>query len=476
MDKVILNFNNKDFNKKLDNILSFNIENNSESVAYERTKYITNYKKETENKRIYKMLMDNLNKYSDYITEKGYTIKIEGFESLYKFINKLPLDFLLNVEVGEKFNCIRHSHLDYKQNANIIYNDKDKIYLYHCYECQEQSFAGIEYKNTLNAFDLLLELYKLNTDKNYHNFEKMILLMFNIEYSSIYSIESKKLLKNNIELLNSDFLDLNFTDFNEFMEKKKLKDFYITFLNIMEEYIPNNAYIKDSKDVIFFASYNVVLRRLEEAGHKISRTTLNTRINTLCFMGLIKKVEHNNLNKSMYDKLLKDRESGKFIKDNNNYNKKNLVNFYLVVNAVEDNIIEATERIEDMNNLGLVGRKVNKKTIKETYGQEFTNSIYKNKVRNEEANNKLFIKHLNKTIDKLLLNKKYTTQKDILAKLDKKNKYWNKKNKIRLLELYLPSVLKEKGLIIIKANDENKKKYKIDDKKINYKNKIIIKK
>ena len=409
-------------------------------------------------KALAEKIIGNLEMLSMILPNKPQTV---DYRDAYTFVDDLPLAMLLGVEVEQMFNCVLPNHDDSTPSAHIILDEKTEQQVYHCFGCCVESYESYR------AFSVIAHIFEAAFGYSLMETLSSIYNVLEIQLGSLYQQKVRDELHNAVHMLdNAPADDL----FNQLLVKKKVKGFYKAFLMMGVSKTSFASMKKESEndELVFFAS-NSYIQHYVQQGWNISGCThlssVNRKINYLVKLGLLDKVDYNDLNQSVITRLegyisdtnaREERLTGKKYKRNPDYYQ---------INFLKPSVIERALKIAS-NDAKLHARSTGqgKAQVTAIFDAKKGKEIYRQSKEGWSKKEKLFLKMSVRVAFKLLSENKYFTEDDLIKKVDAKGNHWKKSEKIQLSQKLLPYLMKSFGLQRKRVSKELRKELNVSDK------------
>lgn len=385
-------------------------------------------------KSLAQKIIDNLETLSMILPNKPYAI---DYYDCYEYINDLPLAMLLGVELGQKFNCILPAHTDLDPSAHILLSvDGKNQHVYHCFGCMELS----EVHRTFNVIAYVFEAAFGYTLKQTL---ESIYTILDIQLGSRYQQKVQKQLIHDVNFLEK----LSEEDpFNKQLKARKVKAFYKAFLMLGHSKVSFASMKKgtENEELVFFASNSYLhdyMRNEWNITGLSNISSVNKKINYLVRMGLLSKIDYDDLSSSMLQKLegyitqakvREQAETGKKYKRNPDYYQINFLTPQIIERAVQ------TEQLEKKCIVRSVGQGKAQTTA--MHGAKRSKEIYRQSKEGLSRDEKRFVKKAGKVAYDLLKKKAYFTEAELLKQVDRKGNYWKKSEKAHLAQKLMPQL------------------------------------
>ena len=245
---------------------------------------------------------------------------------------------------------------------------------------------------------------------------------------------------------------------------------YKVFLMLARNNVPYEPMVKNQEcsDMIFFAS-NSYIRHYADKRWNLSgvahESSVNRKINYLVSLGLIEKVPYEDLKPMMREKskayvekvkYREERELKKFLYRYPDYYRLKFLTQSMIENA--SNLIEFNRTHAGRT------RGQSAKQAKGLYGEDRAKEIHLQSSFEHTKEEQRFLNDARTQISDFLNDCGYFTEKELLRKLDPKNRYSTKKSRESMSFRLLPELLIEFKLVKVPINKKNRSYYDIPDK------------
>lgn len=389
-------------------------------------------KEANDQKALAQKIIDNLETLSLILPNKAYAI---DYYDCYEFINNLPLAMLLGVELEQKFNCVLPHHHDLEPSAHILLSvDGKNQHVYHCFGCMETSEVH-------RTFNVIAHIFEAAFGYTLKQTLESIYTILDIQLGSRYQQKVQKQLMHAVQYLEK----LEPEDpFNKLLQARKIKGFYKAFLMLGMSKVSYASMKKGSEneDLVFFASNSYLhdYMRFEWNLKGISHlSSVNKKVNYLVRLGLLSKIDYEDLSDSMLTSLegyitqAKQREAsetGKQYKRNPDYYQIHFLTPTIISKALK------TEQAEKKHIVRSVGQ--GKAQVTAMHGAKRGKEIYRQSKEGLLPEEQRFVKLSTKATRDLLTQKAYFTEDELLKKVDPKGNYWKKSEKVHLSQKLMP--------------------------------------
>lgn len=383
------------------------------------------------------------------------------FQRRYDFINELPLSMLLDVRVGQEFNCVLPDHHDKKPSANLMYaTDGTQQERYHCFGCMEE---GKVYK----PFNLIATLFEAAYNLTTYGTLQLIYEKLNIQLGSPYQRKVIAQLEHDVSFVDTLPED---DPFYRKLDAKNLNGFYKAFMMLARQKVSYEPMVKDQEciDMVFFASNSYIQeyarKRWGLEGIK-NISSVNRKINFLVALGVVEKVAYKDLKPMMREK------SKAYIEKVRQEEAKVLgpsprrYPDYYRLRFLTPKIIEQACRVMEFNKTH-AGRSQGQsaKQAKGLYGEVRAKEIHLQSSMTYNKKEQRFLNESRPHIVEFLNDRGYFTEKELLRKIDPKGNHFKMKDKQNLSLRLLPELLTEFKLVKVQNNKKYREYYQIPTK------------
>lgn len=393
-----------------------------------------------------------------------------NYNERFDLINKIPLTYLLGVNYRQNFNCVLPHHVDRTPSANILYN-ADGYERYHCFGCMEKG-------HVLKTSNLLNMIFNKAYDEQKNVFETIqeVYALIGVDFKSDYQQIGQRVLENNLQLI-KDLKNIE-QGLDQRLSARNLKHFYLEFLELALQSLTFQPILieQDKHSCSVFLSNRYLQRQLSAKG--LTGTgciaSINKKINFLVTIGLIDKIDYNDLEdhiKEGYRKRLEKLQANKDPKFQRYVEALKQPDYYRIHELTPEALKSAFESIEHRRLHAGRSAGQTAKQAKALYGEERAREIYRQPTTNLNYNKKelRFLKEARKVLDQKLQTTSddyqgYITEKELLSSIDKKNNHFNKKEKQRYSLVLLPVLMEEYGLIKRPINKLIRAYYNVPEK------------
>ncbi len=391
----------------------------------------------------------------DYLKNKINNTQHIEFSSVSEFwyyiYHNINMAELLELKYPSSFKCIFHE--DNNPSASVFQNDEG-IWLYKCHS----NSCGL----TMNIKQLIENLGNFKSEYKAIEFIKEI---FNLSIKETsWSIEQKA-------NLDSILYKLDMNTFAELCPQadkniRYVKDLFSTMIHIAKDNIYGENYMNSDGDVVFFISLNELAKIMRVSPTNINR--LSQRIAVLVYHDLIRKLDDDKIPEVMLKK-------AQAISIDKGMDKR--VNFYVIPSWVFEHLKKVEIQGNKWKQHGYTVKGASYEMFYRGEGLEVAQHIYPQhkKVSTEfvdtdtgevitevkdRTTSKASDKKVNKIISciqKLIKNKGYTTEKELIIYLSKQFKWEETEIQLRKIR----GQLEQLGLKRIRANNQIKEQYGI---------------
>ena len=335
---------------------------------------------------------------------------------------KISINDFLGVSNG-MFNCVLHN--DQNPSAHII-TLKDGTKLYKCFGC---GFMG----TIVTLVEMLAKCSKAEA-------VKFIQKVYDIEVIETENQKRiKELLQENIEYILSSQFKI------EYPEVYKVVNRYIPELVCLHEIAIHNVTDDDlikENQAIFFSSIRYIANYLK---YNNNLKRLSQRINLLTFLGMIEKLNKENIP----EQYLKKAEEYK--------KEKYITSYYSIPSYCFDKMQNITKKAQLYKQKNMTMTGFSKELLVRSISEEEANKVYvQQKDEKLSKTSQQFADKAAKIILSLIQQQGYCMEEQILKQI--RGKKEEKKTKLKRC---LQEILEIYGLTRVKANKELKEKYGI---------------
>lgn len=403
-----------------------------EYILLEKRAKITQEQKQQQQQQLFQNIARLL------VISSAKIMNVSGEREMFDAINRLEhVEKFLQIEAGEHGACLRPG-CNHKTHANLYKSEDDQIWLYRCPCCQSE-------KEVITFAELVIEVYKAQYPQLSHrSIVQAIRRAFDVDFSSDFYKGIAERVNYNMGVLNNA---QDGSYLQKLIKKRKLDEFYEAYGEIAMKYAQEDNY-----DYSFYASRSAVLEHFKTTERKHRSNAVVEKINLLTDLGFISRI-------AFEDIPYEYRKNAKFKAVDAEIWFKD-ASAYQLNYITEEQLVKAEEYSKAI----------------------ICNKIYRNKVSLEETINETcsftkdeakFLDRANKAIDDELKSKGYIALSSVVAKIDKKGKYYKKADKEKFFELLEDRILLEANVKKIKATESNKKLYNM--KRVKDKEVILVK-
>lgn len=355
-----------------------------------------------------------------------YPNKIELYDAIYK----INLQEFLGIDRQDNFDCI--FHYGSKGTGFIFKEKKDGRYLYRCRD-PECGFVGniiriierLQSCNRVEALNFVCKVYDLGLEE------------------TEYQIHQKQILEENKNMLFNNEIEQQYP---ELWKKIKRYTPYLYILNdIAKNYIPKEPIYNDENLIPFFTSFRYIANKLKKHDHK--RT--GNAINFLTFLGLIEKLNIEELDNELFRKISWYKNKKKY---------SSYFNVYNIPSYCDKVLTNSEKKATQWNQNHFTMSGFSREMILRALGDKEANRVFPQSRGKKIANTH---KNLTSQIEKIslsLIDKQgYVTEKQIVSNI-KCKKYDTKKQ----LKIIMGEFLDKYNLRRIRLNKKLKQELNID--------------
>lgn len=374
-----------------------------------------------------------IDKVVEFAKENNLKDKEMSINAAYEALNKLDLYDLFDVRPGESFNCFFHN--DSHPSARIYENDNG-IQVYHCFGCEYKT------KDLIGLCSMILDC---------SIFKTLIIICdkLNIKIGSEYQKESREL------ILSYKFALNNALDSYEILKSYLIRNNCLGLLNVISDYalfnVPYYSYSEDNDMATFYISQARLNTELKNNSIK-GAGTCGTKIKKMCRLGLLKLLDFDKLNKQTKEKI------DAVVKENKtNGIMSNMKTQYFALPVLTSSLLtQAQNKIISDREAG-----IKQKGICQA-GLVLLEDISKLYPQTKAKIDVEFFTEMDKTIVQNIEKYGIIEKETLCRDIDKKRIYrWNKKDKMKKYDIYLPFFIDKYGLKKYYVNKKNKNNLKI---------------
>lgn len=402
------------------------------------------------------------------------------FTEAEEFIHKLDLDEVIGVKVGESFLC--PFHVDTTPSASLFSARKGNI-MFKCFtDCTE----------TLDTMGFLRKLMNEHgVSNNYYETIRVILEAMGITLGNKYQDQvylqlvhiqnfltgKRPKFDDKGDIINRESLD----DLTMWMYRHNLFVFMSGMIDLALFFAPKKPVKKTDEGAVISISRRSLYAHLNGENIKGVRSAGNcaNKVNILVFLGFLKKVHFSELNEETQKVLLASKKEI----ENEINQKRRIKNKHSMI-EVEDVSIAHTSYYEFMPINGFTWKKAeqrmkffvengckvstfNAKQLAYLMSLDKAKEIYIQTSEEKLNLNKRdvrFIHETEKALNKILSERRYFTEKELITQIDKKSKFFKKKDKENLGKTLFPGFFEKNGFKIVTVNKKTRETYGISEK------------
>ena len=356
------------------------------------------------------------------------------YSEFIDFLTYLPLNELLNVSLGESFACYLHD--DSTPSASIFFNNENGQTIYKCHaKCCE----------AMNTQVFIMHLQQLK-DPSQHFAERLdeIADELGISINNKFQEMLRRMIFNNKKALRNYKKDGNF---QKVLNRNKIISLYSAICDFAEELAPRHSYKKTNDGPVIFASLKAIQEYAMSPSINVqgikNLSRFDSKINFIAYLGLFKKVNHNDLLDSYKKTAEKYRDSLKEITQDSFILMNNFYEFTPLTPAVLE---EAERRLNAYLNAGGQVSNFTGKVLYGLVGKKRTKEVFtQSKIgipKSQEQYHDLAVK----AAKELLAEQFYISKNMLPSHVDKKG-YIYKADRVALLDENGATILDKNGKI-----------------------------
>lgn len=361
-----------------------------------------------------------------------------------KFLNGLPIHELFGKEIGEPFLALTRDESNpsarfYEtNNGNIVYHD----------------FIGDGI--TLTATELFSELMTIEYGTIFQSNLETLMEKCNVCICSEYKKQSI------IQLMNCRDVVYEALHSKQNKELKPSLGFgrgylYIGLCQLFTRYVPNKTLLNKRQGVVVYRSLEQIhtelltgsfadLGKMRIKGY----STFVSKMNYLCSLGLISKVELDDLNNTatsgLSDHKVKIMATKKITEDD--YRTPNFYELHPLTSDLVELVIERHKLLEQN---GITTKNMNQRTL-ESVSKELSEEVYLQTNYKFGKQDQYFIELCVKQAKRLMKKQEYFNEEQLLSRLLQKDKWFNGTKKTTPTEIELDKDFDQNGKRIERAN------------------------
>lgn len=397
-----------------------------------------------------------------------------NFNQTIAYINQIPLHVLLDEPLGLPFCCYLPDHYDTDPSAVILMSEAGQT-RYFCHSCGNGQ--------SLSTFDFIEIVLNCQFGYDRYRVIQFVFEALDIKLTSEYRNEALMRLQ-----LIRDFLNElpDEDELKQILIKRNLFNLYELMVNLASTKVGLQPVTLDkhNPNPTFFASsihinYQMKVRGFVE-GHTDARGT-RKKLTELAHLGLIKKIESEQLDPDFLvtsEKYRQELLAKEFETEGKMNRKMRRMDYYEICLISHPMIQQILTFIQFEKSIGVKVKGRRTKQVKATHGIEKAKTVFSQGELEDTKLEKRFLKALEKAIDECLTKKGYFTEKQLIAKIDPKQKIplaikqqgsdgvikvikSAAKRKEELLLVYLPSMVIKKELTKGTVNKETRHGFNI---------------
>lgn len=214
-------------------------------------------------------------------------IRVSG--TLFDYLHKIPLNYLIGQEFMVNFPCILGIHQDKHPSARIEQDDTGR-YIYHCYACNTRYdiidlIAKIAHVNRIDAINFLC-------------------VYFNIKYKSDWQQYQTEVLISNMDYLRTDIFKQMYPLLYKTLQRKNLYPVLDMLIDLARLYLCDKS-LTNLDLPVFYLTMDQIDKQKEFYGITKKKQVLYSNIKYLARLGLINILQDKNINDNILNYLQK---------------------------------------------------------------------------------------------------------------------------------------------------------------------------
>ena len=414
-------------------------------------------------------ILKNLKEWA--LTVDVLPVQIDIYDA-FDYINRIPISVLIEEDLYSMFSCVLPHHTDSTPSANIV-ETEDGTERYYCFGCCDDGHA-------LSTFDLISEIISYELGYTQYEILKTIFEAIGVELGSEYQDSAGEILRYNqvmIDRLGEDHPLI------KALIRSGLLGTYATLMTLAGTRLPLYSLKNDKNDKnpAVFLSTEFVTQYAKSVGLKGhgDRTITTRKINRLAKLGLIKKlaieeIDEETLNTTRDYRLKTIERELAYLggeveeKAKNRLKIEKSINFITIYQLSPSRIKDSLDVIETDKKKGVRAKGFSMKQTLVSSSKEKAQEVFPQMTCELSKRDKLFIKHMNNAIDKLMNEQGYFTEKQLISAIDKKGNHFKKAEKELKFAQFEQIAKDEKNIISTYANKENRERLNIPHRGFRY--------
>lgn len=401
---------------------------------------------------LYEIICDNLRNMS-FHDDKPESIDVND---AYFFVDNLEITDIIKSDgfipqINTLFNCILPGHVDNTPSAHIIHSLKNPSQqVYYCFGCMDNHV----YK-TFDLIHLIFEEYHRLQGEVFTKWNTLNLIfsLLEIEIGSRFQLKVLKQLihdKKYISKLKPD------SEFQKILARKRIKGFYLNLFDLAQEKVSYESLIKEDEkySAVFIATNTYMSHYMTDRNLKgCSSSGVNAKINWLVRMGLMDKIDYDDLTPSV--QLTLEEYKNKMLLRESDYisaehlKKPCVYKLKFITNEVITNCV-GNRDYEKRWSARAKGQGTKQTTA--LYGEKRSSEVYNQSKVTYSKKDKRYLEEANLAIKHLIETQRYFTEDELDKNIDKNRNYFTKKAKEKYRIKLLTELMKENNLIKKRCN------------------------
>ena len=361
------------------------------------------------------------------------------FDKFVQTCVQMPWNRLLGLPKDKLFCCILPDHHDAHPSARFsVYEGK---VIYKCFS-----------DNCDKRFDVF-EFLKYITNCSFITVCKYLALVFNMKFETDWQTHIGEEIGWYRRMLLSDKYAKTYSVLMKYLDKHKLKGFYMAMLDVAN-YMLYTGQVAKTDRMMFYISNSLLGKLLSRAGYDKSERTIKRNIKELEHLGLLEAVP---------DKDIPSKHLARLRAIQKDSGCKYRISCYHIPIDSHTALQGACEAIEfDKANNVLAKARRTREGVLRTFGRETANKMFVQQTK-QLVNKKVrrFAEGYRKSIVALLKKNGWTTEKEVLNRMH----YLDKKKCKEYSSLCMPELIQEGLIKVVRFSKDVEKEYGINNKK-----------
>lgn len=403
--------------------------------------------------QLYEIICTNLKNMESHLKPERV-----DYTDRYVAINMLKITDLLRndtclIRENEAIHCLLLHHDDATPSAKIhTHGENGEFQRYRCYGCN----------TSYTTFDFIHHIFEANALIQGHKHSikdtlDLVYALLDVEVGSDYQKKCEQQINHDRRYIRD--ID-KATPFGKMLDYRKLRWFLMDLYDIADKKLSPESILNSDEEnsLAFIAANTYISNYLQGLGRKgASQGRVNTKLNLLARIGLIEKVEFNELKQKEKASIIKYKVKtlGKEVyelRKKEKYKDKDIMVYK--IHPLSDSLIRtALERLQAESKKGARAKGQGKSQTLALYGLQEAQSIYVNeKITSFTKNEQKYLELASKVIDKLLKEQKYFVESELDKLVDVHRNHFKSSEKKRMRESLFPCLVDEFNLVKARCN------------------------